>query len=144
MGSESLAARVSAAYEELKRRRSDLSHTVIAAELTELGRTVTGDNGYSMSAAYFGRLRSGAQTKPSIDHIEVLAEYFGKPRGFFLGDPDPAGEEATARALVDAGLAEVALRGIPDMSASGLAAVLSVMRLDRQAQGLPPIDEETP
>ncbi len=77
--------------------------------LEELGRA------FDVSPQYVHALRRGTKTKPTIEVVQRIADFFGIPSGAFFNDrpqeaQQAADEVAAFIALRDAGIRQVALR----------------------------------
>lgn len=86
--------------------------------------------GGSMSVGYLSELRTGKATNPRIDHLRVLADYFGVPLSYFTDDGESrqiAEEMRLLRALRDNDVRALALRAsyMDDETRAALTAVIN-------------------
>jgi transcriptional regulator with XRE-family HTH domain len=90
-----------------------------------------------LSRSYLSLLRSGSVTRPRIDKVQLLAEFFRVPVTYFTDD-DTAGaadhaemSDALRSALAKPGVAEVALRA-GELGPDELALVLELLAYSKQ------------
>jgi transcriptional regulator with XRE-family HTH domain len=104
----------------------------------EVARAVR-EQGGDISRAYLSYLRNGERTNPTMQHLQVLARFFGVTPAYFFDDDTAAEVDAQlglAVALRDAEVRAVVLRAA-GLSAKGLHAVAAIIEEVRLLEGLP-------
>jgi transcriptional regulator with XRE-family HTH domain len=79
----------------------------------EVAEAINAKHGKSIDRTYIWSLRTGRRDNPSMRHLEVLAEFFGVPVGYFFDDAlseEVAEEIALVAKLRDSGVQKIALR----------------------------------
>ncbi|GAA4731638.1 helix-turn-helix domain-containing protein [Phytohabitans rumicis] len=114
--------------------------------LQEVADAVEAAGGH-ITAQYINHLRTGVRDNPTIKAVTALADFFGVPPGYLLGDGDTAKvtEELqrlrTARdvqeALSDPNIRTLALRA-RELSEPHLKLVLTMLDQVQQLEGKPP------
>ncbi|WP_317441112.1 hypothetical protein [Streptomyces collinus] len=111
----------------------------LAAEIREV-------TGRSISATYLWELSTGKKRNVTLEQLDVLAEFFGVPPGYFLDDQvaERVGEQlALASALRDAKVRDLALRSA-GLSSVSLDALLAIVDEVRKVQNLPEVQRPDP
>ncbi|WP_043266600.1 helix-turn-helix domain-containing protein [Streptomyces sp. CT34] len=94
-----------------------------------------------VSGAYLSALRTGKRSRPSIELLTGLAEFFGVPVSRLTDTQAPTTLEHEIAALPQlnqAGMRSIMLRAV-GVNDDGLKAVAAVLDHVRQLQGLPPV-----
>ncbi|KOU57381.1 hypothetical protein ADK57_39265 [Streptomyces sp. MMG1533] len=106
----------------------------LAAEIREA-------TGGSISATYLWELSTGKKRNVTLEQLDVLAEFFGVPPGYFLDDEvaERVSEQLSmAAALSDVKVRDLALRSA-GLSSVSLDAILAIVDEVRKVQNLPEV-----
>lgn len=119
----------------------------------EVAESIRRDQGFEISAGYINYICTGERDNPGVQQVRALAQFFGVPAAFLLGDGDPgqtADELDQLRAAVqvkeklraaddamnDPGVRVVALKA-RGLSPSHLKLVSAMLDQVREIEGLP-------
>jgi transcriptional regulator with XRE-family HTH domain len=111
----------------------------LAAEIREA-------TGGAISATYLWELSTGRKRNVTLEQLDVLAEFFGVPPGYFLNEEVSErvrAQLALASSLRDAKVRNLALRSA-GLSSVSLDAFLAMVNEARKVQNLPEIGDIEP
>jgi transcriptional regulator with XRE-family HTH domain len=111
------------------------SLSAVARELTARGLPTT--------QSYVSQLRSGDRNNPTLAYLTALAEVFGVPTSYFVGDgalePALQADFDLAIALRAAGVKGIAMRATK-LTPESLQMIQQILDSVRQREGLPPVE----